>query len=168
MIYHVSNMSSRIFPFQMYEQCRRLIPNNYFPSLLWNGEYNIQKALGDKYNAILKIANNAEKELGITASAKAGVASLNKILADKGGVVNTLANLASAKMPLTNKLVEGLQGSVSKNAMNVLQNAVMSGKNMNQLLNTAPYSVKAELARAIQGNPLLGGITTATLNQGQQ
>lgn len=132
------------------------------------GTYDIKEVLGDAYPKMAEMANYLKSEFAVAKAAKEGSASVGKITADKGGVINTLANLMQAKVPLTNKLVEGLQGSVSKNAMDVLQNAVLSGKNMNQLLNTAPYSVKTELARAIQGNPLLGGVTTATLNQGQQ
>lgn len=132
------------------------------------GTYDIKEVLGDAYPKMAEMANYLKSEFAISKAAKEGAPSIGKITADKGGVINTLANLVSTKVPLTNKLLEGVQGSVSKNTLNVLQNAVLSGKNMNQLLNTAPYSVKAELARAIQGNPLMGGFTTAALNQGQQ
>jgi hypothetical protein len=132
------------------------------------GTYDIKEVLGDAYPKMAEMANYLKSEFAISKAAKEGAPSIGKITADKGGIINTLANLVSTKVPLTNKLLEGVQGSVSKNTLNVLQNAVLSGKNMNQLLNTAPYSVKAELARAIQGNPLMGGLTTAALNQGQQ
>ena len=140
------------------------------------GDFDIQKILGDKYQEIANIANQAAKEAGIEklATSEAGVSQLNEILARQEGGVNKLATLFSPKLALTNKLIEGLQGKVDSNAMKVLQKAVLSGKSMNELLNTASPTVKKQLLEAFvqkgvetTGQPLRT-YATQSANQGQQ
>jgi len=133
-----------------------------------HGVYDIKQVLGDEYGKLSQMANNLQSEISIAAQAKEGASALTSLMTPDSGVTNLLTKLVQTKVPLTGKIIEGLEGSVSKSTLKVLQKAALSGKNMNQLLNTAPLNVKNELAKALQSNPLIGGITTATLNQGQQ
>lgn len=133
-----------------------------------HGVYDIKQVLGDEYGKLSQMANNLQSEISIAAQAKEGASALTNLMTPDSGVTNLLTKLVQTKVPLTGKIIEGLEGSVSKSTLKVLQKAALSGKNMNQLLNTAPLNVKNELAKALQSNPLIGGITTATLNQGQQ
>ena len=132
------------------------------------GNYDIQGVLGDQYPKIAQMADYLQSEINIANQAKAGVSAFNRLTAGEGGVANTLVNLLTRKVPLSGEVLEGLKGSVSTRALNVLQEAAKSGKSMNELLNTAPVSVKNELAKALRGNPLMGGATNILLNQGQQ
>ncbi len=133
------------------------------------GEYDIQKALGDKYSSILKMANHAESELGITSAANKGGKIVSGAVEDKS-IVNKLASLFGGKIALANKFVEGLKGSVSKSTMDAITAASRSGASMNELLATLPYNQQQELMNAFRNAKFAGAGVNVLANQlqGQQ
>lgn len=143
------------------------------PELIQNifgyGEYDIQKVLGDKYSAILKMANNAERELAITDAAGQGGKRVSSALEDTS-MLNKLTSLLGGKVELANKLVEGLKGNVSKSTMDAITAASRSGASMNDLLATMPYNQQQEFIKAFRNSKFAGTGLNVLSNQlqGQQ
>jgi hypothetical protein len=133
------------------------------------GEYDIQKALGDKYSSILKMANHAESEIGITSAANKGGKIVSGAVEDKS-TLNKLSSLFGGKIALANKFVEGLKGNVSKSTMDAITAASRSGASMNELLATLPYNQQQELMKAFRNSKFAGAGLNVLANQlqGQQ
>lgn len=125
--------------------------------------FDFVREMGGKAAPLKNIANQLKRDADIKKQAAAGSAPLNVLLKKYGQTID-LPNPLDAKIAITRRLINALQGNIQEKSLQKLTNAVKSGKNMAELLNALPATEKIKVLRALKS----GNIIRPTVLRGTQ
>ena len=109
------------------------------------GNYNLAKQMSAEAMAKLKmVSSEVKRGENIKEQVTAGTQALSD-LANENKSKFRLPSFISAKVTITNKILDALEGKLNKNVMNELVKASKSGKNLEQLLDSLPFVQRNEI-----------------------
>jgi hypothetical protein len=109
------------------------------------GNYNLAKQMSAEAMAKLKmVSSEVKRGENIKEQVTAGTQALTD-LANESKSKFRLPSFISAKVTVTNKILDALEGKLNKNVMNELVKASKSGKSLEQLLDSLPTVQRNEV-----------------------
>ena len=139
-------------------------------SKVFSTEYDIQKAMGDKFPALQGIASEVTRDRLIKEGGARGNTALQGILQDNYEKFH-LPNWINRNIAITNRVLGEVETRVNKQTANALQNAMKSGKSFNEALSVLPAKDRISAIRILSksmDNPYFRAGTLNSLLQDQQ
>jgi hypothetical protein len=134
---------------------------------IFSGEYDIAKAMGDKFKPMREVSGELERDAKLKELASAGSADLANILAkDVSGF--RLPNLLSRPALVANKVIDVAEESLNKKVMAKVYNAMRNGKDASELMNqlsTAEQNLVLQAVSSGRLQPYLNSAVTAGAQQ---
>lgn len=128
----------------------KVVEKNFGP-----GRFDLRQEMGGKMRAIDDVAEQVARDKDLARRADAGVGGLSSIL--KKDVSDfRLPNPLDQRVALINRALGNLEGKINTQAMERLDVAMRSGKNVNQLLEILPTSQRSNFLKILmEANPAL-------------
>lgn len=128
----------------------KVVEKNFGP-----GRFDIRQEMGGKMRGLDDVAEQVARDEDLARRASAGVGGLSNIL--KQDVSNfRLPNPLDQRIALINRALGNMEGKINAQAMDRLDVAMRSGKNVNQLLEILPTSQRSNFLKYLmEANPAL-------------
>lgn len=128
----------------------KVVEKNFGP-----GRFDIRQEMGGKMRGIDEVAAQVARDKDLARRAEAGVGGLSSIL--KKDVSDfRLPNPLDQRIALINRMLGNMEGKINTQAMNALDQAMRSGKGVNELLDIVPTSQRSNFLKALmEANPAL-------------
>lgn len=147
------------------EQFMQLVKGNNPKAVqkIFSGEYDIEKAMGNKFGEMRGVASELERDATLKDLASAGGSDLASIL-KKDASSFRLPNLLSRPALVANKIIDVAEESLNKKVMAKVYNAMRNGKDASALMNqlsTAEQNLVLQAVSSGRLQPYLNSAVTA-------
>lgn len=134
---------------------------------IFSGEYDIAKAMGDKFNPMRDVSAELERDARLKELASSGGTDLANILA-KDASAFRLPNMLSRPALVANKVLDVAEESLNKKVMAKVYNAMRNGKDASALMNTLSTAEQNRVLQALASGNLQPYLSTSVIAGAEQ
>lgn len=129
---------------------------------IFSGEYDVAKAMGDKFKPMREVSAELERDAKLKELASAGGTDLANILG-KDASTFRLPNLLSRPALIANKVLDVAEESLNKKVMAKVYNAMRNGKDASDLMNKLSTAEQNRVLQALASGNLQQYLSTSVV-----
>ena len=129
---------------------------------IFSGEYDVAKAMGDKFKPMREVSAELERDAKLKELASAGGTDLANILG-KDASTFRLPNLLSRPALVANKVLDVAEESLNKKVMAKVYNAMRNGKDASELMNKLSTAEQNRVLQALASGNLQPYLSTSVV-----